>query len=70
MIFQTRSVSRKEFQVGEYLQEKNETGRKNYMRERQNAQERLDKKRETEFDFDDYIHQMEEEYNRDTRMEI
>lgn len=43
MIFQTRPIKRKEFQVGEYVHEKNEIGRKNYMRERKIAIERRNK---------------------------
>ena len=74
MIFQTRPISRKEFNVGEYVQEKNLMGRKNYARERQNAidnrnMDRIEPRRnQEEFDFDDYIRIVEEEYNRDQRM--
>lgn len=75
MIFQTRPVNRGTFQVGDYVQEKNEEGRRNYQKKRKQAiQQRAKDKKERkkinpdeDFNFEAYIEQMEEERNRDQR---
>jgi len=63
--------------VGDYLQERNEEGRKNYIKERKSAidkrvKEKKEKKKpnlDGSFNFEAYIEEMEEEYNREERMQ-
>lgn len=77
MVFQTRPVTRQAILVGDYLQERNEEGRKNYNKERKSAiDKRIKEKKEKKkpnldgsFNFEAYIEEMEEEYNREERMQ-